>query len=83
MRTAFKVATVFTGAAACAATFMPAAEAVTTTTAKTQHQVTPFTSKPRNCVIGPKTTSVVLTRPRPRTTGLPVWEARLARRYRA
>jgi hypothetical protein len=36
MRKAFKVATVFTGAAACAAAFMPAAEAAPTATAKTQ-----------------------------------------------
>jgi hypothetical protein len=61
MRAAFKVATVFTGVAACAAVFPPLAEAVTVPTAN-NHHVTPFTSI-RNCTIGPETTSVVLTRP--------------------
>jgi hypothetical protein len=60
MRTAFKVATVFTGAVACAAAFTPAAEAATTTTAKTQ-LIEPEIFK-KNCAIGPSTTSVVLTR---------------------
>jgi hypothetical protein len=55
MRKAFKVATVFTGTAACAAAFAPAAGAATT--AGTQ-QVEPATSH-RNCVIGPRTTSMV------------------------
>jgi hypothetical protein len=61
MRTAFKVATVFTGAAACAAAFTPAAEAAptatATTTARTQ-LVTPDTSH-HNCAIGPATKSAV------------------------
>jgi hypothetical protein len=57
MRTAFKVATVFTGAAACAAAFTPAAQAATATTAKTQ-QIKPDTVK-KDCVIGPSTTSMV------------------------
>jgi hypothetical protein len=60
MRKAFKVATVFTGAAACAAAcataLAPAAGAVTTMRAQ---QAVPATSK-RNCAIGPRTTSLVL-----------------------
>src|SRR6185437_1152904 len=59
MRKAFKVATVFTGAAACATGFAPAALAATT--ARTQ-QVEPITSH-RNCIIGPETSSTVLIRP--------------------
>ncbi len=55
MRKAFKVATVFTGAAACAAAcataLAPAAGAVTTMRAQ---QAVPATSK-RNCAIGPRT----------------------------
>jgi len=58
MRKAFKVATVFTGAAACAAAFAPAAEAATT--ARTQ-LIEPATSH-RNCA-GGTTTSTVLFRP--------------------
>jgi hypothetical protein len=57
MRTAFKVATVFTGAAACAAAFTPAATAATVTTLKT-NEVHPDTVK-RDCAIGPTTTSMV------------------------
>lgn len=59
MRKAFKVATVFTGAAACAAAFAPAAGAATT--ARNQ-QMEPATSH-RNCVVGPKTSSTVLRWP--------------------
>lgn len=55
MRKAFKVATVFTGTAALAATLAPAAEAATT--AKTQ-QVELATSH-WNCTIGPRTTATV------------------------
>jgi hypothetical protein len=50
MRKAFKVATVFTGAAACATTFVPAAGAAT---------VRPATSH-WDCSIGPRTTATVL-----------------------
>jgi hypothetical protein len=56
MRKAFKVATAFTGAAACAAAFTPAAEAVTAPTLRTQ--VVPNVEH-RNCPIGPSTTSMV------------------------
>ena len=60
MRKSFRVATVFTGAAACAAGFTPAALAATaTTTAKTQ-QMEPDTFH-RNCpggYNGPSTTSM-------------------------
>ena len=55
MRKSFKVATVFTGAAAAAAAFAPAAGAATT--ARTQ-PMEPATSH-RNCAIGPRTTSTV------------------------
>ena len=55
MRKAFKVATVFTGAAACAAMGAPAAEAATAANAR---QAEPATSV-RNCAIGPRTTSMV------------------------
>jgi len=55
MRTAFKVATAFTGAAACAAMFAPGAEAATT--ARTQ-PVAPDTGH-KNCAIGVFTTSAV------------------------
>ena len=61
MRTAFKVATAFTGAAACAAAFTPAAEAAPTTTAtaaaRTQLMM-PDTAH-HNCTVGPATTSAV------------------------
>ena len=56
MRRAFKVATAFTGAAACAAMFAPGAEAAAATTAKTQ--IVPNTTH-KNCTIGPTTTSMV------------------------
>jgi hypothetical protein len=46
MRRAFKVATVFTGAAAAAAAFTPAAMAATATGAQ---RMEPATSSPRNC----------------------------------
>jgi hypothetical protein len=55
MRKAFKVATVFTGTAACAALLAPAAEAATGANAQ---QAEPATSV-RNCTIGPKTHSMV------------------------
>jgi hypothetical protein len=55
MRRAFTVATVFTGTAACAAAFAPAAGAVTT--ARDQ-PLEPATSH-RNCATGPRTTSTV------------------------
>lgn len=55
MRRAFKVATIFTGTAACAAGFAPAA--VAATTAKAQ-QAEPATSH-WNCVVGPRTTATV------------------------
>jgi hypothetical protein len=58
MRKAFKVATVFTGAAACAAAFAPAAGAATT--ARTQ-LMEPATSH-RNCS-KTATSSTVLWRP--------------------
>jgi hypothetical protein len=51
MRKAFKVVTVFTGTAACAAAFAPAAGAATVT-------VKPTTTH-KNCSLGPKTTSMV------------------------
>jgi hypothetical protein len=57
MRRAFKVATVFTGAAACAAAFTPAAEAAPMTTAKTE-LITPDTAH-HDCAVGPATTSAV------------------------
>ena len=56
MRKAFKVATVFTGTAACAAMLGPAAEAATAANAQ---QAEPATSH-RNCTIGPRTHSTVL-----------------------
>jgi hypothetical protein len=52
MRTALKVATVFTGAAAWAAMFASGAEAATTARAQ---PMTPDTGH-KNCAIGPKTT---------------------------
>jgi hypothetical protein len=55
MRRAFTVATVFTGTAACAAAFAPAAGAVT---AARDQPLEPATSH-RNCAIGPRTTSTV------------------------
>jgi hypothetical protein len=55
MKTAFKVATVFTGAAACAAVFTPAAMAATT--AKTQ--LIEVDTGHHNCAVGPRTTSTV------------------------
>jgi hypothetical protein len=55
MRKAFTVATVFTGAAACAAAFTPAAEAAPT--ARTQ-VIAPDTAH-HNCTVGPATTSAV------------------------
>ena len=58
MRKAFKVATAFTGAAACAAAFTPAAEAVTAPAPKTQ--VVPDVVV-KNCAIGGPTTSMVFT----------------------
>jgi hypothetical protein len=59
MRKAFKVATVFTGTAACAAMFVPAAEAATAANAQ---QAEPATSH-HNCAVGPRTTSTVLMWP--------------------
>jgi hypothetical protein len=55
MRAAFKVATVFTGAAACAAMFAPGAEAATTTKAQL---MMPDTGH-KDCAIGIFTTSAV------------------------
>jgi hypothetical protein len=55
MRRAFKVATAFTGTAACAAAFAPGAGAATTARAQ---QMEPATSH-RNCIIGRYTTSAV------------------------
>jgi hypothetical protein len=54
MRKAFRAATAFTGAAACAAAFTPAAIAATANT----HEIKPDMEK-KNCAIGPLTTSVV------------------------
>jgi hypothetical protein len=59
MRKAFKVATAFTGAAACAAAFTPAAMAATATTAKTQ-QINPDV-KAKNCNNTIETTSMVFS----------------------
>jgi len=56
MRKAFKVATAFTGAAACAAVFTPGAMGATATTAKTL-QVNPDIA-PKNCT-ATSTTSMV------------------------
>jgi hypothetical protein len=55
MKTAFKVATAFTGAAACAAAFTPAAMAATT--AKTQ--LIDVDTAHHDCAVGPRTTSTV------------------------
>jgi hypothetical protein len=55
MRRAFRVATVFTGTAACAAGFAPAAMAAKT--AKTE-QAEPATSH-WNCAVGPRTKATV------------------------
>jgi len=68
MRNAKKVATVFTGAAACAAAFTPAAQAATTQTAHGQ-QTTAAPRTAHNCTIGPPTTSVVFTWPASRHHG--------------
>jgi hypothetical protein len=59
MRKAFKVATVFTGAAACAGAFAPAAGAATTVRAQ---QAEPATSH-WNCAIGPRTKAAVFVWP--------------------
>lgn len=55
MRKALKVATVFTGTAACAAAFAPAAGAATM--AKTQQME--LATSHWNCAIGPRTTATV------------------------
>jgi hypothetical protein len=67
MRKAFKVATVFTGAAACTALFAPGAEAATATAAKPQLIVPDTTHK--NCAIGPRTTSTVFYWPAAKNHG--------------
>jgi hypothetical protein len=57
MRRSFQVATIFTGAVACAAAVAPVAEAAPAATAKTQ-VIKPDVVK-KNCVVGPNTTSMV------------------------
>ena len=68
MRKAFKVATVFTGAAACTALFAPGAEAATATAGKPQLIMLPDTTH-KNCTIGPRTTSTVFWWPASKNHG--------------